>query len=90
MRLRDVFTTLRRIEAKDAARVRTEVDSVLRKRFVDNVEVFTRDDFQRVGHLLYGEASWLRLARRWPVQSAIAAARAARLTDLLARSIDPR
>lgn len=87
--LLDVFTAPTRIGAEDAARVRADVELALRKRFLDNVETFTPDDFQRVGRLLYRDASWLRLVRMWPVRSAIAAARAARLGDLFGRRTDP-
>jgi hypothetical protein len=87
--LLDVFTAPTRIGAQDATRLRADVELALRKRFLDNVETFTADDFERVGRLLYGDASWLRLVRTRPVRSAIAAARAARLGDLFGRRTDP-
>lgn len=83
MRLLEVFCARPGSGAEDAAGIRADVESVLRERFVANLDTFDSDDFRRIGVLLYGDASWLRLVRARPVRSAIATVGAAWLVGLL-------
>lgn len=87
-RLLDAFCAQPRIAADDAATVRNEVQARLRERFLAHVDVFTPDDFQRIGALLYGRTPWLRLVSAGAVRSVLAAVGGARIVDRLARRGD--
>ena len=73
------------IVTADADAVRADVTAFLRRRFLELLGQLAPDDAERVGGMLYGGATWIRLLTAAPIKSAIAAVGRSRFASALAR-----